>query len=211
VTGLFKRGKPPGDPPGDRDETAGEQRVQSKVLPRFLSAIARRPSPVLVDLGPVVGANIAFFGDRLACKIHVEDVCAEIEAHAKRGDGSAMGHALVGRLKYPPDSIDGVLCWNIFDFLDRKTSLALAARLVQMLRSGGALHGCFGTTAIDLQHYTRYLVDSEQSLRARPYAATGKRREVLTTRDINRMFEGLAIDESVLLKSSSREMLFRKL
>jgi hypothetical protein len=30
------------------------------------------------------------------------------------------------------------------------------------------------------------------------------------TRDINRMFEGLVVAESVLLKTSTRETLFRK-
>jgi len=173
--------------------------------------VAKRPSPVLVDLGPVVGTNISFFGDRLACKIHVEDVCAEVEAHAKRGDRSGLRHSLVSRLTYPPGSIDGVLCWTVFDFLDPKTSQALAARLVEMLASGGALLGSFGTTPEELRHYSRFLVDSDSTLRVRPYPATLTKRAVLTTRDVGRIFEGLAIEESVLLKSNSREMLFRKL
>jgi hypothetical protein len=33
---------------------------------------------------------------------------------------------------------------------------------------------------------------------------------VLAPRDINRMFEGLTVAESVLLKSNTREALFRK-
>ena len=62
----------------------------------------------------------------------------------------------------------------------------------------------------DLPNYTRFLVESEESLRQRPYPATPVRRNVLVTRDINKMFDGLVVAESVLLKSSTRETLFRK-
>ena len=203
---IFKR-KHTSGPPAD-DAPADERRVKSKVLPRFLAALAHNASPVILDLGPVVGSNIAFFGDRLACKIHVEDIAGALESSAQRGDRAAVRQNLLSR--YEPASIDGVLCWDVFDFLDRKTSQLLAGRLVSLLRSGGALHGCFGTSAIDLTHYTRYLVDAPDTLRARPYPASTVRRHVLTARDLDRFFEGLAVAESVLLKSSSREMLFRK-
>lgn len=212
MTALFKWGKQSdGRDPG-RDETGvDERRIRSKVLPRFLTAVAHTAAPVLVDLGPVVGPNIAFFGDRLACKIHVEDICAEVEASAKRGDRAALRQSVLLRLGHAPGSIDGILCWDVFDFLDRATSQALAGRLVSLLRPGGSLYGCFGTTKAELVHYTRYQVDGEDALRARAYPATPTRRDVLTTRDINKMFQGLTIAESVLLKNGSREMLFRKL
>jgi hypothetical protein len=212
VTALFKWGKQSdGRDAGRGDSGVDERRIRSKVLPRFLNSVAHTAAPVLVDLGPVVGPNIAFFGDRLACKIHVEDICAEVEAHARRGDRATLRQSVLLRLAHAPGSIDGILCWDVFDFLDRATSQALAGRLVELLRTGGALYGCFGTTKAELVHYTRYQVDGENALRARPYPATPMRRDVLTTRDINRMFQGLTIAESVLLKSGSREMLFRKL
>src|SRR5437870_13867904 len=69
----------------------------SKVLPRFLAALSHEAAPVLIDLGPVVGSNIAFFGDKLACKIHVEDLYADVEKHAKRGAAGPAG-AWAGRL-----------------------------------------------------------------------------------------------------------------
>jgi hypothetical protein len=209
VTGLFKWA---GRNAGARELNAAAPDVvaKSKVLPRFLAALARQPSPVLVDLGPVVGSNISFFGDRLACKIHVEDVFADVEAHAKRDDRRALAQMLQTRLKELPGTVDGILCWDLFDFLDRPSAQFLARSLSGLLGSGGVLHGLFGTTAVDLGHYTRFVVDSESTLRLRPYPATPVRRHVLMTRDITKMFEGLAVAESVLLKSRSREILFRK-
>ena len=78
------------------------------------------------------------------------------------------------------------------------------------MRPGGAVYGLFGTTPIDLGHYTRFVVESEDTLRQRPYPATAVRRHVLLNRDINKMFDGLNVAEAVLLKTSTRETLFRK-
>lgn len=184
--------------------------VTSKVFPRFLAAVGQQPSPVLLDLGPVVGSNVSFFGERLACKLHVEDLYSDIEAHAKRGDRAALAEFFATRLTQAPDSIDGILCWDLFDFLDRTSGQVLAKRLAGMLRKGGALYGSFGTTPLELKHYTKTIVATEDALRHRLSPATPVARTVLLTRDIIKMFDGLIVAESVLLKSSTRETLFRR-
>jgi hypothetical protein len=185
--------------------------MPSKVLPKFLAALSHRPAPVLVDLGPVIGQNISFFGDELACKIHVEDLFAEIEAHASgetRGEVGAVFEARLAPLE--PGSVDGILCWELFDYLDRVTGAALAKRLASLLAPGGTLYGFFGTAAGEIAEYRRFVVQDRNTLRVRAVPARSTKRHVLVTRDINRMFEGLVVAESVLLKSSTREALFRR-
>jgi hypothetical protein len=182
----------------------------SKVFPRFLAALSQQPAPVLLDLGPVVGPNIGFFGDRLSCKIYVEDLVSDIEAHARRGERDRLAQFFGGRLTQGDESVDGVLCWDVFDFLDKAAGLVLARKLAKLVRKGGALYGSFGTTAVDLTNYSRVTVESEDKLRARPFPASPVRRHVLLTRDIIKMFDGLTVAESVLLKTSTRETLFRK-
>ena len=39
----------------------------------------------MMDLGPVIGPNITFLGERVGCKIHVEDLYADIDRHAQQG------------------------------------------------------------------------------------------------------------------------------
>jgi hypothetical protein len=187
-----------------------ESLAASKVLPKFLSALSGRVSPVLVDLGPVVGTNVEFFGDRLACKIHVLDLISEVEAFARRGSAEGLADALAARLTLPYDSVDGILCWDLFDFVDRPTAQSLAIHLARLLRKGGALYAFFGTTPVELRHHTRYVVDGDSGYRLRTSPSTTIQRVVLANRDIARMFEGLVVTESVLLKSSTRETLFRK-
>jgi hypothetical protein len=184
--------------------------TRSKVFPKFLTTVSRQPSPILLDLGPVVGANIAFFGERLACKIVIEDVFATIERAAAAGTRASLRETLATQFTREPASVDGILCWDVFDYLEKETGRTLAAKLTTLLRPGGALHALFGTTTIELKTYSRVTVEQGDLLRIRSYPATPVQRTVLVNRDINRMFEGLAVAESVLLKTSARECLFRK-
>lgn len=212
MTGLFRRAARPPEKPAPSSAPASTDLVAtSKVFPKFLAALGQQPVPVLLDLGPVVGSNITFFGDRLGCKIYVEDLIADVEAHARRGERDRLAAFFNTRLTQPPGSVDGILCWDLFDFLDRLADQALARRLVALLRPGGALYGFFGTTPVDLTAYTRFVVDAGDRLRLRISPATPVRRNVLLTRDIIKMFDGLTVSESVLLKSNTRETLFRKL
>jgi hypothetical protein len=213
VAGLFKWGGRKHDDARARLPTAQVQAdppTRSKVLPRFLSALSAAESTVLLNLGPVIGQNISFLGDRLSCKIFVEDLFPEIEAHAKRGAQAALPAALVARFQHAPESINGILCWDVFDFLDRNASKALAARLVSFLRPGGVLYGFFGASTGDITQATRFVIEAPNALRLKTVPVPPRRRNVMVTRDINRMFDGLVVTESVLLKSNTRETLFRK-
>jgi len=182
----------------------------SLVFPKFLSVVGRRERPVLLDLGPVIGSNVEFFNQRLSCKLHIEDLFQEIEAAARAGARQGLEAALFKRLGQGPESVDGILCWDVFDFLDRTAGVALASHLETLLRRGGALYGFFGTTAVTLDHYTRFIIKREDRFELRPVPATPVKRRVLVTREINMMFEQLMSADSVLLKSGTRETLFRR-
>ena len=182
----------------------------SKVLPRFLAALAHQPAPVLIDLGPVVGSNVSLFAERFACRMHVEDFFSEVERHAQARTREQLAKVLVDRLTLSDESVDGILCWDLFDFLDRAAGRAVAHRLARLVRKGGALHGFFGTTPMELRQYSRFTIEGDDTLRARACPATPMPRTVLLTGDIVKMFEPLVAAESVLLKSNTRESLFRR-
>ncbi len=178
----------------------------TKVLPRFLSALAPLESPALINLGPVVGQNIAFLGERLGCKIFVEHIGPDL-ASTPAPSALAM---LQKRLAHGPGSVDGILCWDLFDWLDKRTSQVLAAYLVGLLKPGGVLYAFFGATNGPIEEETRFIIAAPDAFELRVSPATARPRNVLVTRDINKMFEGLVVTESVLLKSNTRETLFRK-
>lgn len=165
---------------------------------------------MLVDLGPVVGSNVSFFGERLGCRIHVEDVFSEIEKADVERRLDTLGDALVGRCGRPEGSVDGVLCWDVFDYLDKPVGQQLAKELVKMLAPGGALLAFFATLQNPEPLYNRYVVKDEEHLEHRTLRASKARHHVLANRDVNRMFEGLTVADSFLLLTKTREMMFRK-
>ena len=201
-----------GDTPGDLSAARGEEpAVPSKALPKFLTAISHQPdTPVLLDLGPVMGTNVAFFGEHLGCKLHIEDLFADYDRHARAGTLDALPPVIDSRFRHAAASIDGVLCWDFFDFLDKRSAQALARQLVRMLRPGGAVMGFFCTAPAQRATFTKYEVVDETALRHRPHPGAGGPKHVLLNRDIIKMFDGLVVSDSFLLKSSTREILLRR-
>lgn len=184
--------------------------VPSKALPRFLATLSQRESPLLLDFGPVLGGNVEFFGDRLGCKLFIEDVFADIDRHARAGTADALAERFETRFRHEDASVDGVLCWDCFDFLDKAAGQALARQIVRLVRPGGIVMGLFCTSNVDRAGYTKYEIVDEGSLRHRMHPGVGGSRRAVQNREIIRMFEGLSVSDSFLLKNNTREMLLRR-
>lgn len=182
----------------------------TKAFRKFLACLASRESPALLDLGPVVGSNVTFFGERVGCKIFVEDLFADLDRFVRQGRVSVLPEFLAVRFPQPSESVAGILCWDLLDYLDRPSAYALARELTRLLRPGGALLGFFGTADAANTHYTKYVIVDDFNLRHRPYAAAQCKQRALLNRDIIKMFEGLLVSDSFLLKNNTREILFRK-
>jgi hypothetical protein len=190
--------------------SAQELSYPTKALGKFLKLLQAREAPVLIDLGPVVGSNVTFFGEQLACRIRVEDVAADIDRHVKAGKVAELPKFFESRFPLPAESVDGILCWDTIDFLDRPSASALARSLTRLLRPEGALLGFFSTADGRAQVYTKYVVVDQSNLRYRTYPAAGSRQRSLLNRDIIKLFEGLRVTDSFLMKNNLREILFRK-
>ena len=167
-----------------KDQTAGADAggdapaYPTKALAKFLSSLNARPQPRLVDLGPVVGTNVNFFGEELGCKIHVEDLFSDIERHFREGKLDALQSFFAKRFAEEDGTVDGILCWDIFDYLDKTAAPALARELIRMLRPDGMLFALFNIVEAATKAppaYTRYVVAERQNLLYRSYvAARGK-------------------------------------
>jgi len=182
----------------------------TKALRKFLSCLTSRESPVLVDLGPVVGSNVSFFGEQLGCKIFVEDLFADLDRHVRAGTLDALPAFFKKRFPQEAGSVDGILCWDLIDYLDRAAAQELAGELTRVLRPDGALLGFFGTAQTREARYTKFIIADEVNLKHRSYEAARGRQAILLNRDIIKLFAGLRVSDSFLLKNNLREILFRK-
>jgi len=185
----------------------------TKALAKFLTNLNARSQRLLVDLGPVVGTNVAFFGEELGCKIHVEDVFKDIDRHVTEDKMDALPSFLAKRFSQEDGTVDGILCWDIFDYLDKASAQVLARELIRMLRPDGMLFALFNVVEAATKAppgFTRYVVADRQQLQYRSYRAARGKQRPLSPRDIQRLFEPLRIYEQFLLKNNLREVLFRK-
>ncbi|MGH9310664.1 MAG: class I SAM-dependent methyltransferase [Vicinamibacterales bacterium] len=194
------------DAPANRDEPI----VASKALPKMVASLSQRDSPILLDFGPVIGANVAFCGERLGCKLFIEDLLADIDRHLRGKSTDDLAASFEKRFAHADAGIDGILCWDLFDFLDKPAATALARQIVRLLKPGGAVMGFFCTTSVERSAFTKYEIVDENHLRHRHHPGVGGKRQSLQNRDILKMFEGLSVADSFLLKNNTREMLLRK-
>jgi len=192
------------------DVPADEPLFATKALRKLLSALTTRESPSLVDLGPVVGSNVSFFGEQIGCKIFIEDIYAELERHVRAGKMEEFPAHLSGRFSQADGTVDGIICWDLIDYLDRPSAQALADQLTRVLRPEGALLGFFGNAPPRETAYTKFVIADEMNLKHRTYPASRGRQVVLPNRDIIRLFSGLRVSDSFLMKNNIREILFRK-
>ena len=198
----------------DHDTGAAQAPVHStKVLAKFIASLGGRTSPVLLDLGSVHGSNVTFFGERLGCKIIVEDLSKDIDRAVKEKTVPELPSHFTRRFSQETGSVDGVLCWDLFDYLDKNSAAALAAQIVRILKPEGVVLAFFNTLEPKEPNpaiYTKHVVVDQAHLQYRPYPAARGKQKPFQNRDIQRMFEPLRITEQFLLKSQQREMLFRK-
>ncbi len=195
---------------GSRREAEDGLVVASKALRKFLSYLGSRSTPVLLDLGPVVGSNVTFFGEQLNCKVYIEDVFADLDRHLREGRLEEFPAFLAKRFTLEDGTVDGVLMWDLYDYLDRASAAALAKSLVRVMRFDAALLGFFGSAAHVGKGFTKFIVMDESHVRHRPYSSVAVRQRSPQNRDIIKMFDGLRVSDSFLLQNNLREILFRK-
>ena len=211
LSDLFSRRRKD-DPEGEGSAAANIPAHPTKALKKFLSTLGAHPQPTLLDIGPVVGHNVTFFGERLGCKFQVEELSKDIDRHVREDKMPDLPAFLAKRFPQGDDSFDGILCWDLFDYLDKASAQALAKQLTRVLRPGGVLFALFNATEAvpTTKAYTRFVVVDETSIQHRSYAAARGKQKPLPNRDIQRMFEPLRVIDQFLLKRNTRAMLFRK-
>ena len=107
-----------------------------------------RQQPLLLDLGPVVGPNVTFFGEQLGCKIFVENIFKDVDRHAREGKLAELPAFLTKRFAQADASVDGILCWDLLDVInDELVAEPGTGQFVKRARVGEALGSVEKVTA----------------------------------------------------------------
>lgn len=192
--------------------------LPTRALSKFVAALMAREAPTVVDLGPAVGANVTFLGDRLGCKLRIENLLADKETwlpsppedEADEGDNNEDRPERVRALRIPDETVDGVLCWDVFDYLDREGATALASEITRALKPGGVVFLCHRAEQCPVDGPVEIEIVDETTLRYRTGAESAPVSRVWQSRDMTRMFDRLTVSDSFLLTSRMREIVLKR-
>ena len=184
--------------------------VRTLALSRFISYVRNQGGETILDFGPVVGGNVDFFDQELSCKIIVEDLFSDLEAFKGAEAIESLCRHFSDRLRCENSSIDGILCWDLFDYLDKASADVLVKQLLRALRPGGSVFGMFDMKKSNKPFFTKHLILDIDHLDYRTYDASRCKRSPWSSRDVIRLFSEFKVDETYLLNRRVLEMLFRK-
>jgi len=197
---------------GDGTLSVSDRLVPTRAIGVLVDVLRGRQSPVVLDLGRVVGGNVAFLTSELGCKVVVADLFADLGAGGEDAERSEeqIGAWLAARVERDAESVDAVLCWDVFEHLTATEARVLASLITTMLRPHGVLVlGFSGEWRAEAGYATYEIVDRE-TLRRQFHPGPSRQTRVLTSREVMDMFHGLAVVDTFLLARRAYEMLFRK-
>lgn len=105
----------------------------SSVIRMFIKGVEQQQEGQILDIGPVCTENINFFGQHTR-RLYVCDMFLQLDRE-RRKDLSISG--LWQHLDYPPQSFDGILLWDLIDYLEDNEVGKLIELCIKMLRPGG--------------------------------------------------------------------------
>jgi hypothetical protein len=201
--------------------TRGDIR-QSNGLKDFLWQLSGIGKGTLLDTGPAWQTTLNFFIER-GFKVYSEDVLTgwrdhlrdeearlrALPAGADRGDTSADARAesfLRENLKYPKESFDAVLVWDLLDYLEPAAATRVVARLSDLVRTGGAVLGVFHVKKPE--SFQRYRVHDAQSLELITAPPLLPPQHIYQNREIQNLFSRFDSSRTFVGRDQLRENTF---
>jgi hypothetical protein len=189
---------------------AGALMRSSKGLREFCSAIRTPEGLQVLDLGAASQANINFLTG-LGHRLCTEDFHRCLDLFTTRSMVTADPATEAERffkenLQYERCQFDGVLCWDLFDFLPDTLVTPLVDRLFELVKPGGRLLTFFHSgQAGQMLPVCQYRISSQDALQVNE-RAQGKLRRAINNRGIENLFQNYASLKFFLTKDSIREV-----
>ena len=209
--------------PARASQPSGDIRV-SNGLKEFLWNLDGLGHGSLLDLGPVWQSTITFFVER-GFKVYADDLLrdwkqfatAEDERMRKIQPGedasemtpeSRADRFLQSNIKYPRDNFDGILLWDLLDYMDRALVKRFAEHLSDMLRPGGVIFAMFHMGKPE--SFYRYRILDRQTLELIASPALFSIQRSYQNREIQDLFPVFRTSKSFVGRDQLREVLFVK-
>jgi hypothetical protein len=195
----------------------------SNGLKEFLWQLDGINQGTLADFGSVSQATVTYFIER-GFKVYTEDLLAGwgafLQREAERAtllppetqpETTAAAQAerfLSSNLRYPPNSFDAALLWDVLDYLDRDIARLFVERILSLMREGGAILAIFHTRTPEQFH--RYRVLDAQNLELVSAAPLVSPQRTYQNREIQVLFERFRSSKTFVGRDQLREGVFLK-
>jgi len=107
----------------------------SNVIRLFIDSLERQQEGQALDIGPVCSENINFLAQHVM-RLYVCDMFLQFDQERRKNLPISK---LWQHLDYPPQSFDGILLWDLIDYLEDHEMSRLVELCIKMLRPGGLL------------------------------------------------------------------------
>lgn len=192
--------------------------TNSPLLVTLTERLAAQERCQVLDLGPAIGANVAFFGE-LHCRLHIADCAAPLlalqdrlaqEHAAGEAEGVALDLELARVLPLECDQpLDAILVWDLLNYLDRPLLKALLAHLAPAVSGDTWLHGYICSRRDMAARPGRYRLTPEGRLAVTAGSAERRACPAYTQPDLRSLMPQFGVARSTLLPSGMQEYLFR--
>ena len=181
---------------------------QSLALPALCRGLETGRQRIL-DLGPAIGTNVAFFSN-LPCNLFIADL------HEALYPGSAEGvmrrrenfdELLTNELPEESD-FDLVLAWDLLNYLDEEEMRSLSHHLAAVCTPGAVLYALITTRKVMPNKPAAYRIVDPSRLAYE--IDSGVRREAPRYKEpvLNRAMPEFSVESSYLLRNGMQEYLF---
>jgi hypothetical protein len=181
----------------------------SKGLDQFFSHIKGETGLSILDLAGVNQANVSFITN-LGHKIYSEDFLRSMRL-AENGGGPLHAETFLSQnLTHGERTFDGVLVWDVLEYLSAPLLMATVERLFRIVKPGSYLLAVFQAQekAQPVSRYSFRIRDSKTLL----VAERGRRKpeQVFNNRSLEKLFQDFESLKFFLARDKLREVIVRR-
>jgi hypothetical protein len=199
----------------------------SNALKEFLWLLSDIPKAKILDMGQVSQETLNFFIGK-GFKVTTEDFLrswrefmdAEEAQARKKGNGASSAEmdsesqgALADRFleslfRYPPESFNGIIAWDLFDYMEPWMLERVVVRLHSILRPGGVVMAIFHSRTPD--GFCRYRIKPDSTLELLQVRPIAQHVHIFQNREMLDLFAKFRTSKNFVGRDQLREGLFLK-
>ncbi len=196
-------------PPADAESVASRQ---SRGLEQFFACIRDQTGLTILDLGGASQANVSFITS-LGHKLHTEDFLRSMQETFGEDDQTNPGridYFLRQSLDYPDGTFDGVLVWDVLEYMGPPLLAAVIERLSRITRPGSYMLAFFHSDerAAAVPYYAFRIQDFNQI----QVCSSGSRKpaQLFNNRTLEKLFQKFDSVKFFLTRENLREVIVRR-